>query len=990
MLKDLIYTFDKETKKGGSFGEIQSNFNMSFAIDGTKDSCKIIVKSFNGDELEPYTIVLHVKTNTWWIVSKDNVERNANDSGFFYIHEIQLLGLKELLNARDLTDCGFNQNSYTIKDVIKRLFALSNFEFTSTYDTSSSPINMSETVRFMKSFENYTLLSALDEFLSAYNCSFKMHFNATIGGENEESELNDFVVEIIPKSGNTNYNVVDFEYFDDIRENKSISSQSFGTCVISNAENVISNKIKIFPSVGAIRPSGAEYDIKAQNGFIRLPSNVYKGIWLKFVGTKSPIYFDINLPTMGSDEYTPTINPMDFASIQDALNYVYNNYVDAYASSTFKQNYNNNFNQKKDLIYGFIEKAGTITLYNGNYVDPVTGDIIQGDNVPYMVDVKYVSKIGEPTKPLIFCDKDTRDTLEHPYQGIYWERGSDKIDGFNAFEAEQGKQGIIEFTKQNCDLRGQSEFVIYSDGTYHVTIKFDDAAVYGGGHFKQSSWVVAYIPMGDIKIKVDNERTKRDVKLYNQNGRLNDNYTLSKLMNSYAKEISSNKVTKFKQIYNCDNFDNVPKVGTLVNKNGVFYVITNVSLDFYQCESDEDTLFNYFIDCSFTMSKNVATKSALVDPNTNIRDYGIPQYFNVKRKQLYRDFYELNYTSNEDREWTYYLVPSKLLKFGFVANTEDDLTAIMKLTYDDNSSYYYQLPTTNYYMCKMFYSILDFRDNNIIGYCSQNAFSGFEISRVFSGQIDTVNTPIQYTDEYGKVKGFDIVFCSDSAIATIYSSYEQANSSVEHYYDWKGNAGSLYNYSIFIPQEIYDTAISSISTFQSMRINETNYNKDPIEVPVFEYACQIGDSLDCLIGDNILLQEENCDYVYSYQTGQNLTQENVVSLGNAIVTYGILQVNNGCQITLTHSVVPIPLTRLSYLTLNFYTNQSFSTNTNSLTNGTLVNVPTNVDIAIFRHSYNKVTHAINKELMFICKNVTSDKLVNSTTLRLQLNHYKLN
>ena len=42
---------------------------------------------------------------------------------------------------------------------------------------------------------------------------------------------------------------------------------------------------------------------------------------------------------------------------------------------------------------------------------------------------------------------------------------------------------------------------------------------------------------------------------------------------------------------------------------------------------------------------NNTVKSLMVNPNTNIRDYGIPQSFNVKRKQLYRDYYELDYVS---------------------------------------------------------------------------------------------------------------------------------------------------------------------------------------------------------------------------------------------------------------------------------------------------------------------------------------------------------
>ena len=88
--------------------------------------------------------------------------------------------------------------------------------------------------------------------------------------------------------------------------------------------------------------------------------------------------------------------------------------------------------------------------------------------------------------------------------------------------------------------------------------------------------------MSDIKLKVDNTNDRRDVQLYNQNGKLTDNVALSKLINSYSKEISSVTKTRFMQYY---NYANVPRVGSLVNDNGTLYVINNVSMDFAQNEN---------------------------------------------------------------------------------------------------------------------------------------------------------------------------------------------------------------------------------------------------------------------------------------------------------------------------------------------------------------------------------------------------------------------
>ena len=128
MARDLVYSFDKNTEKGYSLGEIQSDFNLSFVIDGTKDSAKMLVWNYEDAEVEPWTIIYHPKTDTWWVVSHDKVERYTSENNkFVYVHNLELLGAIELLNARDLTDCGFNDNKYAVDSFIIRLFSLSNF-----------------------------------------------------------------------------------------------------------------------------------------------------------------------------------------------------------------------------------------------------------------------------------------------------------------------------------------------------------------------------------------------------------------------------------------------------------------------------------------------------------------------------------------------------------------------------------------------------------------------------------------------------------------------------------------------------------------------------------------------------------------------------------------------------------------------------------------------------------------------------------------------
>ena len=48
---------------------------------------------------------------------------------------------------------------------------------------------------------------------------------------------------------------------------------------------------------------------------------------------------------------------------------------------------------------------------------------------------------------------------------------------------------------------------------------------------------------------------------------------------------------------------------------------------FIKTKSIQTMLYDkgYYIDCEFTLSRKIAVKSLMTNPNTNIRDYGIPQ-----------------------------------------------------------------------------------------------------------------------------------------------------------------------------------------------------------------------------------------------------------------------------------------------------------------------------------------------------------------------------
>ena len=277
-------------------------------------------------------------------------------------------------------------------------------------------------------------------------------------------------------------------------------------------------------------------------------------------------------------------------------------------------------------------------------------------------------------------------------------------------------------------------------------------------------------------------------------------------------------------------------------------------------------------------------------------------------------------------------------------------------------------------MDKMLYVVCDFNDNNIIGYASQNVYSGFNITRVISGSTDNLNTPISYVDSKGEVKDIRIKFCNNEQLTTAYDEYLQQQSGGDTY------EGNLYNYSCFIPSDIYENMGANDYTFI---IEEPNYNKDAIEVPVFEYACQIEDSEDVLIGDNIFpSQKGNVVYMYSFVMGENLNQNNVIA--DEHITY-----SSGSETATLENAAKITLLDENTMRVRLFEKRYYFVDTMTFGDDTDVNFVANKDYAIFRHTFDLTTNQeTNVELVMIAKKVQPTLL--NQVVDIIINHYKLN
>lgn len=810
MAFDKLYYFDKTpTYVSGigynyyrhEYGEVQTTFNMSFVIDGTKDSCKVSVYNNNSKELDPLTICWLKSTNTWWIVKSDQVTRYANEIGAYYQHEISLYGAFEILNARDLTNCGFNANRYTLEEFLNRLEKMMDFEFPITWDFGTYA-NINQEVTYLKTFQNYTPASAIKELFNGMNLIPKLIFvtSASIG----LTFITGATIIAYSKSG-SNTPSIDISTFDNEEEKCSSDIESYGTRVISNVQNCVSADPVRYPAVGSVKLTSHDATVKTgndDNAVLRLPEAVYKV-------NKLYVFPSITIGTPS----TPTIYGRTFASGTTADVIIREFHKDRPNAPTSVDNIIREFVNDSTLVMNNGGRYNGIDeTYSGDWYELYSGNELK--NVKFALNsIQYAR-----------TSKETWDT-------VTWEQGKDELTNLRIVD-----NNVIDRNNNSVDFDGEDniEYQISRD-TLSLTT---------------ASFAVEYVPMADLKIKVDNNKEQNDSNLYNQNGKLVDGVAVSKLINSHAVEISSNEISRYK-VYR--NYNDIPQVSQVVDNGEDKYIINNVSIDFY--ENDDD---NYFMSCTFTMTKQTACKSTMISANTNIRDYDCPQQNNVPRIQVYRDYLELDY--EEGHNETPYLALEQVLSFGATSKgLTDNHTCIFSATDDANITYYYQIGTSKYNLNKQFIEMANFKDNNIIGYEAGKSYWVIQASTLIGYKESNVNTPISYVDSVGELASINVRFLDQQQLVNAYSNF---------------SAEEIMNRFVTVPGEIWNY-IENNNAYD-IAINEPNYDKDGLEVPVFEYSCQVGDNNDIIFGADFLKGEDAIEIKYKARIVDNVyvTQEN--------------------------------------------------------------------------------------------------------------------
>lgn len=861
MAFDKLYYFEKTPtlvtqdglkSKRYYFGEIQNNFNMSFVGDGTKDSAKVIVFNFDSKELDPLTICWLESTNTWWVVKGDKVTRYANELGGYYQHDISIYGALEILNARDLTNCGFNANRYTLAQFLGRLTRRMDFELPITW-VFGTYADLNQTVTYLKTFQNYTPMSAIRELYDGMNLYPKMTFTTDTLGE--DVYLKGATITAYSKSGSIN-EPISIDTFNNEEEQCSSDIESFGTRVISNVQNCVSADPIRYPAIGGTRLTSSEPTVSASNGFIRLPSNIYQ-VNKIIIGRLLAV--EIGNYGVGTTTKAVVVNP---------LNYNKTNFL-SFLKSTFtdiSQSDWESFETVYDAFYAEYSLMGMYELENGGLYNRVDSTWTQ----PYLQIVAEATGEHGTQFEITLNDKTHGTTAIYNQKwSMYWEQGKDIIESFGWLGDTATNFPNSPSPTSNSQIYnfGSNNFI---HATYTPTNANPDIGLgIISKYFTISNTRIAveYVPMSDLKVKVDNNKEQNDSNLYNQNGKLVDSVAISKLINAHAKEISSNEITRYKTYR---NFSDIPQVSQVVDNDGERYVINNVSIDF--SENDD----RYFMVCQFTMTKQTACKSTMISANTNIRDYDCPQQNNVPRIQIYRDYIEFGY--NAEHAETPYLALSQTLRFDATSKgLVDNHTCVFSATDSANNTYYYQIGTTKYNLNKQFIEVADFKDNNIIGYEAGKSYVVVQASTLLDRKTSNVNTPISYVDSLGELKSLDLYFADADQLEIAYE---------------KNNATEIIGKFVTVPTEIWNY-ITYDSSRYDINISEPNYEKDGLEVPVFEYACQVGDNNGIVFGADFLKGENavQIDYKYKIVDGVYVTQENASTFFNG--SNGTISYSNG-------------------------------------------------------------------------------------------------
>jgi len=760
MASGTLTLFNKISNTASVDLTIEGTFNIEDNLNDTPSNMKVKVVTSNTyrEEFEVNTVAYHEDTDTWWVIKADTSTYITTGQ---YEHEIELVEYLEFYAYKHLPNCAFAPNTYTLEQMLDRLFDIAKLTIAVEY---ANFLDKDKIMPFM-SFENYTVANAIKTISRAIDAIPKMYVDTTSTYEPTLYFINRVGLDTAVVNG------LNTQFPTQYEKNRN-SADQFTTRSVANIQNAKSSNLVISPTFGGYQqfvPNDVTFDsTNRDTARIYLPSkiddilsiNLYVPVYLRYItagGSTTELY--------------------------------YGYYFDSNVFETLINNFGSLSAGEKASAISNLPNPNTFYSVGKNEDIDKTYDSSVSDNGRANL---YYKKMGLENKFVYDAidDDDIKDRTCH------WIPFTNEVVMAKSF-----RNGLTSSLDHN------PEYVLYEDvGVFKLVIE-TDPPINNEVAFAQ----FLYYPIADIKVSIDNDNDAQDEKFFNQNGKVIDALSASKLVFSHTQDsVEGTKIRNARY----DDLDNVLPLGQLVREGNDLYVVTQRSLDLLLTDEHE------WINAIYTLSKNRIARSENIVADSSVISYKIPDDNLVFRTQLYKDYIELSLTdvNSEDS----YLNLSRALQLtSSIAGSNFDFTVLAKNEYGGTPTIVRYIKNPSVFdLHKSKLVNVNWQDNNVLGY---------EFSRV-SGTL--VQTPIVYTNASGKANNFEVLFCSTNQIKDANEIYNDTIAT---------NALIPFDNPVDINEDFYEDVVIAEGQFL-IRIQEADYDKDAYEIPVFEYMIQANDS----------------------------------------------------------------------------------------------------------------------------------------------------
>jgi hypothetical protein len=801
---------------------------------------KVVTSNTYREEFEVNTIAYHPDTTTWWVIKSDTSSYLHTGE---YEHEIELVELLEFYSYRHLPNCAFAPNTYTLDQMITRLFRIGKQTDIAVVSPYPSFLDSAKQMPFL-SFENFTIANAIKTIARSINAIPKV-FGTLVTGQ--VIYIQNFKLTFINRNGNET--AIDSDdlntKFPIAYEHNANSSDQFLTRSVSNISNAKSSVLVISPQQGGFKnivPNSLTFeDENRELARVILPSKIDRIDFLNVIVPVSIYYTDGGGSVNGQftliyrgyytskEIFTTKLQQSGFFGVGNTFS---NNQLTVAIDNLPNPSefYKVNYNQEVDKTFRSINIATSISLFHKK--------------------MSLLNKFEFDTVSKIVGGLNEVD-LEKQNRTIHWKPNSNEIIMPLSF-----RNGLSQEDDHNTTYYLLGNNTADQDSIIMVTDPFELNVTNRKQIFNEDIYIqVGYYPIADIKVSYDNDNDAEDEKFFNQSGKVIDTFSTTQLIISHTNDsVEGTKIRNARY----DDYANIVPLGQIVRDNNQLYIVSQRSIDMMFRDNGN----NYF-NVIYTLSKNRVARSENIQADSAVINYKTPDDNLVKRSQLYKDYIELSLVNITPKDTPYLSMGKALVLDNTFSGTEFDFTVLAKngygnlvtlpdLTTEPETIIRYIKNPTIFDLSKGKLINVDWQDNNVLGFRLDRTSANFDLGGTL------VQTPIVYTSDIGKATDFELLVCDTTNITnaqTFYNLNYTPNDLIPF--------GDLTN----VNNNFYTDSVIDENNF-SIRIQEPNYDKDPFEIPVFEYMLQGNDDYNALgnviIGNELFTSYRKTSIVYNY------------------------------------------------------------------------------------------------------------------------------